>query len=376
MIMRKQGKGGKLQNIWKNSLVLGTAMVVGAVLSVSAAAIEMTPALKKIVNAANKEGIIRIHMGASPIGRSSGVKAAENGINKMFGTKIKLSFKPGPAYAALGSKLLTEYQAKQPASSDIYIATAIQLVPLLRKGLFTKVDWQGLFPERVQPQMVEADGQVLRHYTSLPGVIYKKSMEAKVKKARTLEDFLKPDWKGKFWTTPYLAGFDVLIADEVWGAKKTENYVLRMSQQIGGLLGCGATSRIASGEMPVHLIDCSGSAAFSEKFKSLVGLHILKETAWRRYGYFAIPKNSRAKNAATLYALWYASKEGQESMRKHIGYDMTDHPESHFAQVIAGYIKQGYNFRDVTIDWWGAQKGVIKQHRKNIKLLRSKAKRK
>ena len=376
MVRKEKGKGKILQILGKNGFVVGTAMIVATILSAPAVAIEMTPALKKIVSAANKEGVIRIHMGASPVGRSGGIKAAEIGINKMFGTKIKLSFKPGPAYAALGSKLLTEYQAKQPASSDIYIATAIQLVPLLRKGLFTKVDWQGLFPARVQPQMVEADGQVLRHYTSLPGVIYNKRMEAKVKKTRTLDDFLKPDWKGKFWTTPYLAGFDVLIPDEVWGAKKTEDYVLKMSQQIGGLLGCGATSRIASGEMPVHLIDCSGSAAFVDRFKSVVGLHVLKETAWRRYGYIAIPKNARAKNAATLYALWYASKEGQKSMRKHIGYDATDHPESHYAKVIADYSKKGYKFRDVTIKWWGGQKGAIKQHRKNIKLLRSKAKRK
>lgn len=365
-----------IRHIAGRGVAIGAAMAVAAVLSAPAVAIEKTPALKKIIDAANQEGELRLHMGASPVGRSDGVKRAEAGINKMFGTNIKVSFKPGPAYAALGAKILTEYQAKQPASSDVYIATAIQIVPLLKRGLFMKVDWRGLFPERVKPVMVEADGRVIRHYTSLPGVIYNKSMEAMVKKTTELADFLKPEWKGKFVTTPYLAGFDVLIPDEVWGAKKTQNFVLAMSQQIGGLLGCGAESRIASGEMPVHLIDCSGSAAFENKYKKIIALHVLKDTAFRRYGYVAIPKNARAPNAAILYALWYASKAGQESMRNTMGYDETDHPESRYAQVIAGYIKDGYNFRNVTIDWWANQKGVTKQHRKNIKLLRSKAKRK
>ena len=47
---------------------------------------------------------------------------------------------------------------------------------------------------------------------------------------------------------------------------------------------------------------------------------------------------------------------------------MTDHPESRYARVIDDYIKKGYDFRNVTIDWWSSQKGVMRQHRRNIKL--------
>ena len=166
--------------------------------------------------------------------------------------------------------------------------------------------------------MVEADGRAVRHYTSLPGVIYNKKLAAdRVTKTTSLEDFLKPEWKGKFVTTPYLAGFDVLISEDIWGAKRTEDYVLKMSQQVSGLLGCGAESRIASGEMPVHLIDCSGSAAFEPKMMKVIGLHVLKETAFHRFGYVAIPKNARSPNASILYALWYASPEGQDDAPIH-----------------------------------------------------------
>ncbi len=122
------------------ALLGAAAGALSLLVPAAAGAIEMTPALKKITAAANAEGGIRFHMGTSPVGGPDGIKAAEAGINKMFGTKIKLSYSPGPAYAALGAKILTEHQAKQPASSDVYIATAIQLVPLLRRDLFIKVD--------------------------------------------------------------------------------------------------------------------------------------------------------------------------------------------------------------------------------------------
>ena len=49
-------------------------------------------------------------------------------------------------------------------------------------------------------------------------------------------------------------------------------------------------------------------------------------------------------------------------MRQYMGYDMTDLPGSRYAKEIAGYIDKGYKFRDVTVAWWGSQKGVIKQH--------------
>ena len=105
------------------------------------------------------------------------------------------------------------------------------------------------------------------------------------------------------------------------------------------------------------------------------GLRRSVAAAAARFGYVAIPKNARSPNASILYALWYASPEGQDAMRQYMGYDMTDLPGSRYAKEIAGYIDKGYKFRDVTVAWWGSQKGVIKQHRRNIKLLRSKVKR-
>ena len=344
--------------------------------AVQAQSVDMTPELKKVVEAAKKEGMVSIMMSRNPAHGTAGIKAAEAGINKMFGTNIKVRWTPGPSYARMGAKLLTEYQANQPASTDVYVSTAVQLNPLSKKGLFSKFDWLKLYPARLRPFMVEADGTALRNYTALPSVVYNKRFEAQVKKTRSLEDFLKPEWKGKFVTTPYLAAFDVLISKEVWGLDKTRQFVLAMSANIGGMLGCGAPDRIASGEMPVLVLDCDGGKPNVAKYKPILGNHILHETAQRRFGYLSIPKNARHPNAGALYMLYYASPEGQRTMWKNSGYDMSDYPESNNRRRIAELEKEGYKFIDVTVDWWAKQKGITKAHRSLVKLLRSKAKKK
>ena len=84
---------------------------------------------------------------------------------------------------------------------------------------------------------------------------------------------------------------------------------------------------ILEGKVELRDIPAGFRIMEEDSLKDAVGLHVLKETAFRRFGYIAIPKNARSPNGAILYALWYNSEEGQDSMRKHMGYDMTDQPE-------------------------------------------------
>jgi ABC-type Fe3+ transport system substrate-binding protein len=352
--------------------VAGAALI--AVAPNAAAAIEMTPELQKIVDGAKQEGRLEVMMADSPFGGSRAVPVVQAGINKMFGTNVTVRWTPGPPYAAMGAKVLTEHQAKQPASTDAYLATAVQFAPLIKAGLFREVDWAKLYPERIKPSMVEGNKTMLRIYTSLPGVVYNKSVEAAVLKTQSLDDFLKPEWKGKFATTPYLAGFDVLIADNHWGAGRTEAYVKKLAQQVGWLHGCGGPDRIASGEIPVLVFDCSGADVNEPKFKNVLGLHVMKDTAQRRYGYYGIPKNSAHPNTAILYTLWYSSPEGQAKMFELVGYDMSDHPGSVRGREIAALEAKGFKFQDVTLDWWNSQPKITPTHVKLIRLLQAESK--
>jgi len=356
--------------IWAGALALAVGAAPAGVL-----AIQMTPELQKIVEAAKREGGVVVTMADEPMGGTTGAAAGEAGMNKMFGTNIKVRYIPGPPYAEQGAKLLTEMQARQPAHSDVYISTAVQFTPLWKQGLFRPVEWAKLYPERIKPFMAEGDNRALRVYTALPGVLYNKRFEPQVLKTQTLQDFLKPEWKGKFVTTPYLAAFDVLVSREGWGPEKTEEYVRALSGQIGGMLGCGSADRVASGEMPVLVVDCSGGVPFQDKYKAVLGLHVLPDIAQRRYGYLSIPANAPNPNAAILYLLYWASPEGQRDLFRVTGYDMADFEDSQRRPLIRALEGRGYKFKDVTVAWWESQADVTENHRKLVRLLVTRAKR-
>ena len=134
--------------------------------------------------------------------------------------------------------------------SDVYVGTAAQMSPNLEKGLFRQVDWPGLMPDRIPAAIVEADNRALRYSGALPGILYNIKAAPWAPTIVNAADLLKPALKGQFYTTPFLGGFDVLLASDVWGVAKTTDFVKKLSAQIAGLAGCEATDRIASGELP------------------------------------------------------------------------------------------------------------------------------
>jgi ABC-type Fe3+ transport system substrate-binding protein len=75
-----------------------------------------------------------------------------------------------------------------------------------------------------------------------------------------LTDFLQPQWKGKIATTPYAASYDILAANDLWGPKKTLDFISRLSGQASGLIRCGDVERIATGEFAALVMECTDNA--------------------------------------------------------------------------------------------------------------------
>src|SRR5579875_2500524 len=289
------------------------------------------PLLAAAIAGADKEGALTVRWTNNIFGGPDGAKMAEAAINKMFGTHIRIEWSPGPAYGPMAAQLYQEMQAGQPASSDLYIATAVQLSPYLDKNLFRKVDWVALDPARIAPAMVEADGRAIRIASNLPGIVYNMKVAPWVAEVKTTADLLKPQYKGKFYTTPFLGGFDVLLASDVWGVAKTTDYVKKLAPQLAGLVGCEATTRIASGEIPALAIDCGGGIPnrIDYRGKGILGNEVLSDMAERRYNYLAIPTHAPHPNAATLFVLYIMSAEGQAKMMWDLmGSDLDDFPDS------------------------------------------------
>src|SRR5579864_4458701 len=352
--------------------LLAAMLTTGAA---QAQTVTMTPDLAKVIAAAEAEGTISLRSTNTVLGGPAGARTAQDGINKTFGTHLKVEWVPGPAYGPLAALLYQEFQAGQKASSDVYLTTAVQIAPYLEKGLFQKIDWVTLLPSRISPAMVEAEGRALRIQTVLPGILYNVKAAQWVPAIDTTADLLQPALKGKYDTTPFLGGFDVLLASDVWGVEKTQHFVRQFSQQLAGLAGCEATDRIASGEIPALVVDCSGGAPNRLQYRGtgILANHVIRDMAQKREDYLAIPVNAPHPNAAILYTLYAMTHDGQEHLVfDWMGDDLYDFPDSHVRKEADALAASGIKFIDVTIEWWRSHPGLDAANTALAKLVREK----
>jgi ABC-type Fe3+ transport system substrate-binding protein len=227
-------------------------------------------------------------------------------------------------------------------------------------------------PQRIAPAMVEANNVALRVSVALPGILYNVKNAAWVNDIHTTDDLLNASLKGKYVTTPFLGGFDVLLANDVWGVDKARAFITKMAQQISGLLPCGGQDRIASGEFQALVIDCAGTWQNTLKFRgqSVIDNHIITDLAQRRYAYLTILKSAPHPNAGILFTLFMDSHEGQEKvMWDYFGQDVDNLPDSHMHQAVAELTAKGIKTIDVTMDWWRSHPGIDKENEAMAKLV-------
>jgi len=190
---------------------------------------------------------------------------------------------------------------------------------------------------------------------------------------KRLVDYLDPKWKGKLASTPYAAGFDILAANDMWGPKKTIDFVRKLSSQVAGLIRCGDVERIATGEFAALVMDCISNTTLDWQERGApVGYIIPSDAAQKRYYYVSIPKNASHPNAGALFAMYLDSKAGQDVMWKATHGDLDDLPGSHVAKTIADYEKKGVKFPEITIDWWSKHPEIDTAKAEMIKILTHK----
>jgi ABC-type Fe3+ transport system substrate-binding protein len=335
----------------KRTNALSVAGVLLLLASAGAQAQDMTPALKDLIAAANNEGTLTLTWGVTTYDGSHGIALFQAGMNKLYGSNVRINFVPGADMARIGNQLATEYSAGQKASADIMLGAAPQMAPLIKLELFEPVDWRQYLPSRIDPAMTELDGKLIRVATGLTGATYNSSLAPM--KPVTLEDFLKPQWQGKLASTPYAAGFDVLLATDVWGKDKTIDYVQKLSHQITGLIRCGESERIATGEYFGLVMDCTGQDAllWQERGAPLEQMMPL-DAAQERYYYFGVPKNAQHPNAAKLFTLFLLTEQGQKISYDTWKIDLHTFPGSHLGKMVDDYGKRGVKFKEVTTEWY------------------------
>jgi ABC-type Fe3+ transport system substrate-binding protein len=279
----------------------------------SVAAPAASPALQEIVEGARREGQLSLVWGETTAGGIDGIPRLAEGFNRRFGLNVDVRFTPGPSMPNMSAKIADEYRAGRPATSDIMVGFGGHIVSLVQADALESVDWASWAPNVQGDRQAARGGRAVTFQSSLQGATYNTQRVRPDEVPKTLEDLLKPQYKGRIASTPYASGFDRLPVPELWGEQRTMDFMRRFADQLGGLIRCLETQRVISGEFDMLVLDCSASNTLAAKAKGApLDYALLADAPFAQLLYMAVPRNSAHPNAAKLWIDYMLSREGQE----------------------------------------------------------------
>jgi iron(III) transport system substrate-binding protein len=269
--------------------------------------------LSALVEAARREGQLNLVWSENSFGGAEGARRFADGFNRLYGLDVQLRFTPGPAPNEIASRAVQEYQTGRSATTDVLLLGGAPLSGILYADMLERVDWGSWAPNVRNPELVALGGIAVAIAGRMPGITYNTSRVAPDAMPTTLQDMLKPEYKGRIASTPYASAFDWLATSEFWGEQRTREYVTRLAQQITGLIRCGEMQRIANGEFDFLVVDCGGFEALKaqrrgQPLSSVIPADLAAITYW----YMSVPKNSGHPAAAKLLINYLLSREGQD----------------------------------------------------------------
>lgn len=289
--------------------------------------------LADLVSKAKKETTLRAQWGADTLDGGPGLKKIIGAMNKKYGLNLQPSFTPGANMQGMMAKITRELAAGQPASSDVYFGNPQSMLQAMENQPLMPMDWRALLERKFLPEpgfdpIVPGNIGVAMAST-LVGVIYNSNLVKGNDIPRKLEDLMNPKWKGKIASTPYAAGFREFAMPELLGKEKIVDFVKKFSKHIGGLIRCGEMDRLTSGEFLMLALACGDQEVNIAERKGIpLGYAIMQDATISHTRYGAVPKNSRAPNAAALFIAFLHTAEGQKLMWDIDGLDFHLYPES------------------------------------------------
>lgn len=329
---------------------MAALVMLGIALPAAAQSVTMTPALKALTEAADKEGQVVVVGTADSWGGPKGATVIEDHLNKTFGSHIKIRWSPTTSFPETGNQIALSYRNNMSSPTDVYISVGRNLAMLEQFDLFRAAPWNEYLPGRAGGEVVE-DGKYVKLYTGTLGFGYNTAQAPS--KPATLLDFLKPEWKGKIATTAFGSGFEQLASKEAWGPEKTLDFAKKLVAQVGGLMLCTEPERIASGEFLALVTDCSGGITVRAAAAGApLARVIAPDNPIVTYGYGSVPKNAVHPNAGMLYILYLLSENGQQLTWSMNYLDLDLLPGSHTSgQLREVEKKYGFTFIKGDVAW-------------------------
>jgi len=306
--------------------------------------------LQALIDGARKEGQLNLIWGEGTEGGTPGIQELATGFDKAYGLPTKVQFTPGDSMPNMGAKLIQEYQTKRPATSDLYVGYAVHMAAAAQADALESVAWATWAPNIKDPAMIAGNGLAVGFETSTPGITYNSQKITGSAIPKTMDDLLKPEYKGKIASTPYAANFDLLSMDALWGEQRTVDYLNKFTTQVAGLIRCDETSRVESGEFQLLASDCSQANTYREKAKGgPVNFVIPSDAPLLLPLYLAVPKNAAHPDTAKLWINYLMSREGQDILYKFDQEDSQLVPGSNTAKQLQGLQTAGVKFNVVDL---------------------------
>ena len=322
--------------------VLLAATSVAGVRAQSSPAPREPASLAELIKAAAQEGTLNVAWG-DIYGGADGMRRVSDGIAKKYGVKLTINYSPVPNGAAFLNSIVQEVRAGQTPSSDIMFTVA----DAAQAKYAQVVDYRRYVPG-LPADVMAYGGRVAMVLNVLNAEDYNTKLVPPSKVPKRLSDLLKPEWKGRVATSPYVGiQANYLGLPEVLGHDRMIAFFKALSEQLGGIMTCGDVDRVVSGEFLFFGLDCGDYEVRLRQRKGIAigAFYPLEGTAIRAFAP-AIPQLSAHPNAARLFISFLLTREGQEFLWDVMAADSYRLPGSHMAAIIARQRRAGVKFID------------------------------
>jgi ABC-type Fe3+ transport system substrate-binding protein len=273
--------------------------------------------------------------------RGEALPQIEQAFNQRYGLDVRIQRTVGPSMPQLAGLLGQEVQAGKKPQTDLFLGSDIHIATLLRSGAVEAIDWRAL-DDRLPAAAVAEGNAGLAFASSYSSLTYNQSLVPAAEVPSSLQSLLEPKWTGKIASTPYAAGFTQLVRPTAWGEQRTKEYVRAFADQIGGLMRCGENERLMSGEFVLYGLNCGASADLAAQRDGMpIGVVIPADAPSVSYYAWGVPKGSAHPNAATLFALFMDSEDGQRLSYAADFLDLHLLPGSQSVAIVKPLLEQG-----------------------------------
>jgi ABC-type Fe3+ transport system substrate-binding protein len=280
-------------------------------------------AMAKLIEGARQEGELVLMWGPDTNGGPEGARRLGEGFNKAYGLNLSVRYTPGGAMPQVASMIAQEYQGGRPASTDVFTGSESHIPTLMQVGALEQITWVDWAPN-VKAEFIAPENVAVQVVGRNPGITYSTARVTGHAVPKTMQDLLKPEYRGRMAGQAQAAGFDRLASSRMWGKQRVMDYVTRYADQITGLLRCGEGERVTTGEFDIFAMDCGSYDALGRMAEGApVGHVIPADAAYVAYWYMGVPKTARHPNAAKLWINYVLSPEAQRILYE-TGF--VDHP--------------------------------------------------